>query len=334
MKRGFIQIPILIAIIAGVLVLGGAGYWGVHQYNGSQQEKIAKEKAAQVQAESQQKELTQAQVEIEKLKEQAATSEKNQKAIDQKIATKPSITEITANELSPYLSGVVQIDCGTELGSGSLWNLPGIGYGVLTNKHVVKSPRKLADNSKNWSCLVRARDKDGLADEGTYDLDFTNWWKWNDISDISFVKIEVNAYLDTQDSLGWSKPIEKLNYAISSLRKCPAKTAINSPVVIIGYPAYALKQANGTDSSYSLSSRISTNGIISGYDNSVILPPQNLSNPNYYVSAKIDSGNSGGIAFSKDAKGLCVLGIPTWLTVGVYETQGLIQDIHNVMQEK
>ncbi|MBU6415530.1 hypothetical protein KGQ34_04820, partial [Patescibacteria group bacterium] len=89
----------------------------------------------------------------------------------------------------------------------------------------------------------------------------------------------------------------------------------------------------GTDSSYSLSSRISTNGIISGYDNSVILPPQNLSNPNYYVSAKIDSGNSGGVAFSKDSNGLCVLGVPTWLSIGNYETQGIIQNIHNVLSQ-
>ena len=53
-----------------------------------------------------------------------------------------------------------------------------------------------------------------------------------------------------------------------------------------------------------------------------------------YVSAKIDSGNSGGIAFSKDSRGLCVLGIPTWLTVGNYETQGLIQNIHNAFYSK
>ena len=30
-QRGFIQIPILIAIIVGVLVVGGAGYVGVKQ---------------------------------------------------------------------------------------------------------------------------------------------------------------------------------------------------------------------------------------------------------------------------------------------------------------
>lgn len=38
-KKGFIQIPLLIAIIAGVLVLGGGGYFGVKQYQSIQKEK-------------------------------------------------------------------------------------------------------------------------------------------------------------------------------------------------------------------------------------------------------------------------------------------------------
>jgi flagellar basal body-associated protein FliL len=38
-SKGFIQIPILIAIIAGVLVLGGAGYFGVKQYQNYQLQK-------------------------------------------------------------------------------------------------------------------------------------------------------------------------------------------------------------------------------------------------------------------------------------------------------
>ena len=72
-----------------------------------------------------------------------------------------------------------------------------------------------------------------------------------------------------------------------------------------------------------------SNGIISGYD-SIVKDTQKLPYSNYFVSAKIDSGNSGGIALSKNEKGLCVLGVPTWLTVGNYETQGLVQNIHNI----
>ncbi|MBI2123819.1 MAG: hypothetical protein HYU04_01100 [Candidatus Wildermuthbacteria bacterium] len=46
-QSGFIQIPILIAIIAGILVLGGGGYFGVRQYKSYQAKQIEKEGVAQ-----------------------------------------------------------------------------------------------------------------------------------------------------------------------------------------------------------------------------------------------------------------------------------------------
>src|SRR3972149_701706 len=56
-QQGFIQIPILIAIIAGVLVLGVGGYFGVKQYQSYQAKQT-----------EQQKELGEAKKEIENLK--------------------------------------------------------------------------------------------------------------------------------------------------------------------------------------------------------------------------------------------------------------------------
>ena len=78
-----------------------------------------------------------------------------------------------------------------------------------------------------------------------------------------------------------------------------------------------------------IENEITTNGTISGYDSS----PQNDGLPysNYYISATIDSGNSGGIAFSKDKNGLCLLGIPTWITTtGNYSNEGIVQNIDNI----
>ncbi len=46
-QKGFIQIPLLIAIVAGVLILGSAGYFGVKQYQNYQLAKIEKEKIIQ-----------------------------------------------------------------------------------------------------------------------------------------------------------------------------------------------------------------------------------------------------------------------------------------------
>jgi len=97
-QKGFIQIPLLIAIVAGVLVLSGSGYFGVKQYKGYQVEKqtekteqerivLEREKKAQVVLEAQQKSLEQAQVEIEKLKKKSTDEQKKRNALEQKVAS-------------------------------------------------------------------------------------------------------------------------------------------------------------------------------------------------------------------------------------------------------
>jgi len=96
---------------------------------------------------------------------------------------------------------------------------------------------------------------------------------------------------------------------------------VNSPVAVVGFPTFTNKGVFAT--------RTTTNGVISAHDFTALV--DNLPYSNYYVSAKIDTGNSGGIAFSKNNNALCLLGIPTWLSVGNYETQGVIQNIHNIM---
>ena len=102
-----------------------------------------------------------------------------------------------------------------------------------------------------------------------------------------------------------------------------------SPVIVIGYPAYS-SMLGVYNPENATKNEIITNGTISGYDSS----PQNrdLPHPNYYISATIDGGNSGGVAFSKDGNGLCLLGIPTWITLtGNYSNEGIVQDINNIV---
>ena len=149
-RQGFIHTWTLVVSLVGILILIGAGYTSIQQYK----EQYKKDETVNAQRVA----LEQAQADIEKLKEQATNLGKAQKVSGQKAAPDKSPSEITAGDVRSFLSGVVQIDCGSELGSGSLWNLPGIGYGVMTNKHVVKNPSRLPDNSGNMSCIVRVRD--------------------------------------------------------------------------------------------------------------------------------------------------------------------------------
>lgn len=341
LQEGFIQIPILIAIIVGIVVVGGAGYVGVKQYQSYQIEKAEKDNEARIAAKTQQKALEEAQMEIEQLKEKSVEAKRKQETLEQKVSngqkSVPQNISISASELEPYLTGVGRIDCSSDwssfdwsklsIGSGSLWNIQGIGYSVLTNKHVIDIPKgqygycnlKVADNGNIKANKNEREIEPGIKTGSFWWLDEENVFRWNQKTDVAVLKIK-NEFVA-------GDPPDGLNYTISSLRLCPQRMAINSPVVAIGFPAFTMKVVeNGAIQS----TRTVTNGVISSHDESTIRD-YGLPTPNYFISAKIDSGNSGGIALSKDNNGLCVLGIPTWVNVGNFETQGIIQNIHNVM---
>lgn len=321
-QKGFIQTPLLIAIVAGILILGGAGYFGVKQYQNSQVEKIEREKLAQ----GQQKALEQAQVEIEKLKQDSENAKTKQQQLEQKISqesVKAKSQTISASELAPYLNGVVLIDCNGVKGTGSLWNFENFGRAVLTNDHVIE------ENSYQYGCLVTVYETSSVSGSYLYRIIPQGSFDFNKVTDSAILPIQ-----QLNDNPA-AHPIENLNYKISSLRKCPTKIAIGSPVMAVGFPAFAFGNINYKGFNVEANFRTVTEGIISGYDDSNsktfggTVPFQD-----YFVSAKIDSGNSGGITFAKDNNGLCVLGIPTWVSIGNYETQGLVQNIHNVLYKK
>ena len=308
-----IKILIPIVIILGILLLGSAGYFGFKQYQKIQQENIARAQQAQ----EQQKALDQALAEIKKLQEENQSAQEKQKELEQKVA----ITEISDNsmitsaELAPYLSAVVNVKCykntAISSGSGTFWKYNGESA-VLTNDHVMM-PGSSPDCIALWEYDVAQGNirGDSFQVDPTADLD------WNKETDVRVALIG-----NDKKSAGRSSAAD-LNYNLYSLRKCSPKMPIGSPVIIIGYPASTQSKTN--------TPRTITNGIISGFDQSVQPPQGTLPNANYYVSNKIDSGNSGGISLSKDSNGLCILGMLTWLQVGNYDTQGIIQNIHNIL---
>jgi Tfp pilus assembly major pilin PilA len=330
-QKGFIQLPILIAIITGILVIGGSGYFGVKQYQNYQvkekeKENVAQEKEKQIQAvtEAQQKALDEAMSEIESLKKQTENQKNKQDSIERRLSQDKSknITEVTAEELSQYLTGIVRISCGNASGSGTLRKYGSNQYSVVTNSHVVKNL------PANDSCLVVAEDLNGKT-LGAFSAGPTIS-NWNNIADEAVLDLRVWDKMPNLGSGYTMLSIRDLNYGISSLPTCPESMPVGSPVAIVGYPAFSEQQLiiNGVSQGTELS-RIVSDGIISGYDTMVLF--QKLPYKNYFISAKIDSGNSGGMAFSKNENGLCDLGIPTWLITGNYETQGLVQNIHNVV---
>lgn len=276
-----------------------------------------KEAEAQKLIESQTIELNDARAQLEKTKTDAQKTSAQVKTLTQTLETQskqPKDIVISSADLATYTSGVVEVICsnpeGISSGSGSLWTFKEVEHAVLTNYHVVKDASKCAiimSNSANTPI-------------GMFSLK-SAVYTYNSNTD--------EAVLDIGASISnVSVPVANYNYSLAALKKCTSLMPVGTPVVIVGFPAYAKRDSTidvSTIGTINSIFRTATNGIISGYDTS------SDEDANYFVSAKIDNGNSGGIAIAKDASGLCSLGLPTWLTVGNYETQGLVQNINNIL---
>lgn len=284
-------------------------------------ERLAQEQKSQELILLQQKALEEAKTDLDKTKTEAKLTDAKLKTLTQTVtdqAKAPKDIIISSNDLSTYVTGVVQVICTTKdgnivSGSGTLWNFKEVPFAVLTNYHVVKDSN---------GCVV-SMTNNANAQTGLFSLNGSIY---------SFNKNTDEAVLTVGNPITQSNiPLANYNYSLGKVRYCPKLMPVGTPTVIIGFPAYAKRDSTLKIDGVGIVNviyRTVTNGIISGYDTS------SNGEANYFVSAKIDNGNSGGMALAKDTDGLCVLGLPTWLTVGNYETQGLVQNILNVLPAK
>lgn len=310
----------LIVLIAILISVGGyMGYKTYKNYQSRQTEEkrliSEKENKSQENLKAQQEALVKAQQEIEALKQkQVEQDKKSPQVIIKENLEEINVSEITAEELNPYFSTVVSIDCGEATGSGFLWQFENNNYSVITNKHVVE--KTLYNESVGYFCWVTVNNikGDGVA---SLVMNPNLHSSLNPVADIASSGL-VDGYLGKK---------EDLNYKLTSMRKCSSLMPIGSPVVIIGYPAFAVQPNEVGNLKYE---RIVADGKISGYAEINLVTKEYLAIANYYVSAIVDSGNSGGIAISKNKEGLCLLGVPTWLKLGNFQTQGIVQNINNI----
>jgi S1-C subfamily serine protease len=188
---------------------------------------------------------------------------------------------------------------------------------VKTNEHVIDGDEcDIHDNS----------------DRAIWNLDITNLKSWNRLTDQAIVKITATQYQPYPLS-----EIPTIN-AISKIPNCPLKMPTDSQVIVMGYPG-----STGGFRPMALQSLTVTRGIISAYSSPILgatsnddaLALESLPDQNYYVDAQIDSGNSGGLALSKSNGSLCLLGIPTWVSLtGHFQAPGIVQSMNNIMYGK
>ncbi|MFH1454866.1 MAG: hypothetical protein ABIF22_00885 [bacterium] len=154
-QKGFIQIPILVAIIAGILIVSGTGYIGIKKYGNYQEEKITKEQEAENQRKLLEETLKAQKTKIDKLE----SSLNDTKAEQSKFVSKEDLPKqafTTAQIISSNQKYVVAVACDTKegisLGSGVIvGKASNNDFIILTNYHVIEG---FYTSEKNPSCFI------------------------------------------------------------------------------------------------------------------------------------------------------------------------------------
>lgn len=304
-----------IYIIVGILIITILGFGGQWYYG---EVYLKSESVAELQRR-----------EIENLKKTVEEGDIKLQLTDEaakKISSDPNT--ISIEEIKPYIEGVAEVRCYAPegylvaSGSASLWDFLGdFQYVALTNAHVI---------SEGECALLYYRYGEGKGSEIGDESFADEFFNVNTVrvSDPAFQE-DVAVLQMVPDSGRRQEVLPQLDYRFSQLGMCPLRMPQGSPVAAIGFPSFASRQ--GTDFGLGdnlISSRTLTTGIISGYDTRPI--GSALPSVNYFVTAVIDAGNSGGAAVSKHNGNLCLLGLPTWVSFGYYANQGVVQNIHNI----
>jgi hypothetical protein len=276
----FITIPVIpligsLGVILGLFgIMGYLGYTSYKELRTTQQEQaslVMKQVKDQQERDKQAQALIQAQAEALSLaqEELLATQEKAQKTSAEVTSLQKALSEqttkrggdivITSSDINSYLTGVVQVLCVDEKGSvssgsGTLWKFAEVPQAVLTNYHVIGT---------NNTCVVQMTDTSNNV-TGIFSLSGPIY-TYNQDTDTAILGIGKAV-------TSWSVPIANYNYSIAQTRKCPSTLPVGSPVVIVGFPAYAKRDSTisvPTIGNVQAVYRSVTNGIVSGYDTSL-----------------------------------------------------------------
>lgn len=217
------------------------------------------------------------------------TSEKRKK-----ISSYEKISEAVINILCPYASEPFDLDSKGTGGSGTIIEARGM---IISNSHIVPQNKKTLNISEK-GCFITLPDASTGSPKEIYLANPIVLNELSDKYDLAFLSI-YDVYIDKDGYRYGQYPREFPVFDDSGVCK-DENIKLGESVRILGYPV--------SSGGYNLTI---TDGIVSSFsDDGLIL-----------TSAKIDQGNSGGLAIDKDG---CMLGIPSSVSVGKYENLGAI----------
>ena len=248
-----------------------------------------------------------------------------------------TIDELTSEEIDKISKSIVRVRCWNDLDADSWIAIDEYVYGSGTYLHLSlikdegsREPFNFYDGSVltngHLAILNPSTEIDGCFVEFEkkkvpgFNFDYDDNIRFlNDDLDIALLRYrEVNEIPDRGENFFKERLLE--NYPT-----CPKDKIIGSKVYTFGYPAtgseYVASGFSWEGDAKSLKRNLIVSmGMISGID----------SHENYYTDANIDSGSSGGLAVSKINGEICIVGIPTWISGGEFETLGIIQPFNKI----
>lgn len=317
-----------ILLVAATFVLVFGVFYSVYLYNQKnletenlleQQKQVLSKTAEELNQLKQGVETTQAQTQKDNaaLKKQLGDEKNKQQSIVEserlkREALEKKIADIESQNVAPqnqtqanfdvniWVPDVVLVLCPGDRygnnwnsGTGVLWDYsqtqPKTAY-ILTNQHVVET-----DDGSNWGpCLIGRTNNIAVKPKFLF---IAEAWKIHKYADLVSLKI-TETY-----PLGGSLPNSYSNFSTCFAKEADVK--IGDKTIVLGYPSIG-------GSTITL-----TEGVISGRIENF-----------WKTSAKIDQGNSGGVALTGSG---CFLGIPTATIIGSSESLGYVLDNQSVI---
>lgn len=344
-NKGFIQVSILIAIVACVLVVGGVVYIGVEQYQRYQAEKSEKGKLAeenkkmeeekrlklQKLIESQNEELEKQKADIENLKNKPSVIIQNPEENSKPSAPIDSVMSL-ADLIEFWSPNIAKINCLSDLnkspGGNAIKPLL-IRYGVDTEPVTVSGSGFLilVNTSYSGPEIIILTNRHVVNTHNGYAIPYYceavlpgGYKYFFDNNDLNFVTTNSETkYINSKPFNVYEVDaaffiIKNPDTYSANLAKakasltCTETPRIGDDVIILGYPT--IGSAEGITA---------TDGIISGLEESYFI-----------TSAKIEQGNSGGAAILKNKN--CYLGIPTFARTGSVESLARILSFKKIFK--